>query len=649
MGVKRFKLQLLGFSYTTASLLNPLMGWAAPPIASSIASQDTVFHLNEVTVSTQRNTESTQLGTRITALNLSAIESTITQSLSELLSENSLIYIKSMGQGSLATSSFRGTSSNHTRVNWNGISINSPMLGNFDFSMIPSFFTDEVTLYHGNSYQKNGAGALGGSINLDNTPLYNRNLETKLLAEVGANSTYTGAASIGRGSDRFAFRSRIYYQQSKNDFRYLNKVLSKDPFYERRSNADYRNAGVMQEFYFRPDHRNHLSANIWLMGGKRSLPQPIMVNAKTIEKQQTYNVRTLVGWNTDVRGVKINTSMAYIRDFMEYTRGWETSRETTQQDNLSNTLALRAEAEKQWKRYTLTTNLNYRIDRVDSDGYTGGGATRNTAIVHFNNRFDFNRLSLNGAVAVEANDRLVMPTFTTGASTSLIPQLLDAKASVGYNYRYPSLNDLYWTPGGNANLTPEKGFAEDITLSFTPQTGIFRWKVDATYYHALITDWITWLPTDKYYWEPKNIRKVRSHGLELMSDVSFKTHAAYHKLTFNYGFSPSLNLSDDSKNGKQLPYVPRNKWNGRYRLNVAGFGFSYNLCYTSQRFTTTDESYSTNAYLIHDVEATYRFPISATQCTAKVRVDNLLDTYYESTQYYPMPLRALYLSFAVTM
>ncbi|TRZ74047.1 MAG: hypothetical protein D4R97_04540, partial [Bacteroidetes bacterium] len=49
--------------------------------------------------------------------------------LSTILSQYSTVFVKSYGNGSLATPSFRGTSANHTQVEWNGISINSPMLG----------------------------------------------------------------------------------------------------------------------------------------------------------------------------------------------------------------------------------------------------------------------------------------------------------------------------------------------------------------------------------------------------------------------------------------------------------------------------------------------------------------------------------------
>ena len=42
------------------------------------------------------------------------------------------------------------------------------MLGMVDFSLIPVYFTDEVMVLHGSSSMTESAGALGGTIRLDN-------------------------------------------------------------------------------------------------------------------------------------------------------------------------------------------------------------------------------------------------------------------------------------------------------------------------------------------------------------------------------------------------------------------------------------------------------------------------------------------------
>jgi vitamin B12 transporter len=56
-----------------------------------------------------------------------------TQSLAELLGSQSQVYIKSYGQGTLATSSFRGAATEHTAVLWKGFNLQSPCMARSTF------------------------------------------------------------------------------------------------------------------------------------------------------------------------------------------------------------------------------------------------------------------------------------------------------------------------------------------------------------------------------------------------------------------------------------------------------------------------------------------------------------------------------------
>ena len=77
----------------------------------------------------------------------------------------------------------------------------------------------------------------------------------------------------------------------------------------------------------------------------------------------------------------------------------------------------------------------------------------------------------------------------------------------------------------------------------------------------------------------------------------------------------------------------------RYRDYKDAF-FVWQMTYTGRRFITTDESYATDPYSVHNLLLGYRYSFrNGTSLTPQMRIDNLFDTYYESTQYYPMPLR----------
>ena len=166
--------------------------------------QDTV-KLNQITVTAQKKDILNGVGVKSTFIEQDVIKSNMTKSLGELLLESTPLQIKSMGQGAMTTISIRGTSSAHTKVLWNGISINSPQLGTFDFSQVPVFFIDDVLVSFGAGAQKGGSGSLGGSINFRNNDNQVDRPTYSVLGEVASNNTYTGAVMYKGSLKYFTF------------------------------------------------------------------------------------------------------------------------------------------------------------------------------------------------------------------------------------------------------------------------------------------------------------------------------------------------------------------------------------------------------------------------------------------------------------
>ncbi|MCK4639420.1 MAG: Plug domain-containing protein, partial [Bacteroidales bacterium] len=134
---------------------------------------DTVYQLSEVNISAGRlNDFST--GLNITNIDSVVIERHRTSSLSKLLAEQTPLYIKSYGQGSLATISFRGTSASQTGFFWNGFAIDPPNIAIVDLSLIPVFFFGSIKIQNGGTSSLYGSGNIGGSIHLNNLPIFSK-------------------------------------------------------------------------------------------------------------------------------------------------------------------------------------------------------------------------------------------------------------------------------------------------------------------------------------------------------------------------------------------------------------------------------------------------------------------------------------------
>ena len=87
---------------------------------------DTINLIEEVFIYAPKNLEET--GQKINRLDSLIIENKFLDDISSLLSENTSVFIKSYGKSSLSTASFKGTNASHTKLTWNNVELNSPLM-----------------------------------------------------------------------------------------------------------------------------------------------------------------------------------------------------------------------------------------------------------------------------------------------------------------------------------------------------------------------------------------------------------------------------------------------------------------------------------------------------------------------------------------
>ena len=65
------------------------------------------------------------------------------------------------------------------------------------------------------------------------------------------------------------------------------------------------------------------------------------------------------------------------------------------------------------------------------------------------------------------------------------------KASTSRNFRFPTLNDLYFLPGGNPNLKRESGWTYDIGASFAVgKEDVYSLTGSVNWFGSYVKDWI---------------------------------------------------------------------------------------------------------------------------------------------------------------
>ena len=209
------------------------------------------------------------------------LQSKSTSNLADLLIQHSPVFIKTYGPGGTSTASFRGTTASHTLVLWNGFQLNAPTLGQVDFSTIPVFLADDVSLNWG-SGTSNNSGGLGGTVNIDNSNRFGSGLLLDFKQTYGSFNTLGSFITVGNYGKWFSFRVKAYRNSSDNDFEYENLATIPHQTMKQR-NADFVDYGVMPEVSFLLK-KCVINVSSWNQWNKRNLP-PIMPNVFNVNSE----------------------------------------------------------------------------------------------------------------------------------------------------------------------------------------------------------------------------------------------------------------------------------------------------------------------------------------------------------------------------
>lgn len=633
---------------------------------------DSIKNISGIEVVASRIFKKEEAGMRETLVDSLVMINKVNLSLSDLLSENTAVFIKSHGRGALATASFRGTASSHTQVKWNGMDINSQMTGMVDFSLIPVFIIDDISLKHGTSSIADKSGGLGGSINIDNKMVVDSGFSFKYIQGVGSYKTFDEYLQLSYGQPKLKLKTRLYHNYSKNDYKYINRsIVDIDPVtgefinpIDTNKNADFKRYGILQEIYYVPNNSNVFSVRYWGQNSKRTIPRPTSYEGEenaNLNNQNDEDHKILTEYShyfkkstlTARSGLNINFIDYILKNQVPgagllpavYSVSSQISNINTLKYNydITNTLSL-----------TASLDFNYhKVNTYDSIKLTGYNVNRTemSAFFSISKRF-FDRINTTVMLRQDFTDWKINPFIPYfGFDVKLLKkENLLFKGNIAKNYHQPSLNDLYWQPGGNPDLLPESGYSFELGLEYEKKFEVNNSKhkinSELTFYRSDIDNWIIWIPTYKGYWQPMNIKRVLSTGLEYSVGISGNINKVGYKFKGNYSLTKSLNYGDtlvwgDESYGKQLVYVPLHSGNIIASLDYKGYFITYQFNSYSERYTTSSNDVSKRdwlyPYFMSDLFLGKSFNLKKIELTLEFKIYNLLNESYHSILYRPMP------------
>jgi outer membrane cobalamin receptor len=614
---------------------------------------DTVL-VSEISIMTDRNLST--IAMKKIEIDSLTFSNYVNDDLSELLTKNSNLIIKSYGKGSLSTVSFRGTGASHTQVQWNGLNINSPLTGQVDFSVIPVAFIDEVSIKPGNSSMEDQSGGLGGGIIINNRVKWDSLTHFKLSKEL---SDYSGKSTYFQfksGTNKIQYKTRIGYESAKNDFTYLSATLPRVE--TTQQNAETQIAGIVQEIYLRPDTKNHISLLAWYSLANRNLA-PLMSYEGNGHNESSKDkmLNACVEWKRygDNHRWHFQSGIMHRENEYELFRVLSGGSVFSNYNAANRSFTINNQIKYKWKpdqKSVIATGVNidyHQAEIIDK---------KNTVILTPDrSEMKFNLLATRELSQQWAVFALFRSEWMDNYFVPLIPSAgveykpssiknLSFQMNAARNFHHPTLFDLHYQPGGNINLKPETGITTESNVLYSFMLKGLKVAFNLGVYNSLIDDWILWTDTDYGYWTPVNIQKVNARGLEISKEMQLKLSSLSLALNTQYSYSRTSSESTSAEfiniKGQQLIYIPKHSLRVAFDLKGNGWFVHLSDSYTGERpvVLSLEENYKTplHAYNLVDLHVG-RSITGNVRLNFTLKIHNLLDIDYQTIYMMAMPGR----------
>ncbi len=610
-----------------------------------VSGQDTVVELSQVQISASRLNMFTT-GLKTISIDSLILENRKFDNLDEIIARETPLYIKSYGQGGLATIAFRGTAATHTGVYWNGIQLNPPNIRQFDLSLAQGAYFNSIQILSGGSGSLFGSGNIGGSIHLNNEPVFDQGLSASASLSAGSFSDYGASAGVITSGKKFYSAATLLYKTSENDFPYENLDGEKVS----QQNAAYRHYGLMQDLYWQFHAKWLAGASVWVQSNFREIPAT-MVSKPSVASQEDQSVKSILSLKKVHQKGYSSLKLAFFHDDLHYQD--PASLIESDQDSKVKTEKVITEIQDNRQLFSntsLSTGANFSYESGESNNYDGFVSQNMlgffASLLHYFPALQW-RINLN--LRQDLMEGYSVPFTPALGLEGKIWKFLFAKVNVSRNFRIPAFNELYWKPYGNLDLEPEKSWNEEVSLitKIGKPTGKHVSEFTATLYNSNVDDWIVWIPSGNS-WQPENIRKVWSRGFEFNGQTTLQIRKINLKITEGYTYARStsekkLYINDNSYK-KQLIYVPVHRMFLNLSVSYRGYLLNYNFTLTGQRYTTSDNNQFLPWYLLHNLTIGKEFRMNKHAFNLQFDINNLWNENYQAIEYYPMPGRSFKIS-----
>ncbi|HLF86768.1 MAG TPA: TonB-dependent receptor [Nitrospiria bacterium] len=517
--------------------------------------------------------------------------------------------VQTGGPGGLTSVFIRGGNSNHTLVLIDGVQVNSPTAGLFDFANLTTDNIERIEIVRGAQSTLYGSDAIGGVINIitkrgKGAPAINFSVEAgsfrSLRESIGISGTTQSSdysLSVGRfDTDGFSSANEKNGNTEKDGYENttISSRLGWNSFTSGRLELSmrYSDAEADQDgFTFSPiDDPNFVQKDRSMnLSTRYSRP---LTNWWNQHLQLSMNVEELKGIDPDPADIFNNFEFDTQRRLVE----WQHQLYIAETDIMTIGYEYEGQNGKVKDSFdrTITNSALYIQDQHQiSDAFSQAVGVR----ADYNNRFG-NEI-----------------TYKAEASYRIKESNTRFRAAYGTGFHGPTLNDLYFPGFGNPDLKPET--SESIEGGIEQTFLSDRLSLQATYFYNRFENLIIF---DSTTFLPENIGEATSKGAEIGLQIRpFKAVT----LSTNY----TLTDTENRENDKELPRRPRKKASAILSISpIAPLNIDLELRYVGKRFDDSANLNELDPYTLVNIAG--RFDVTKS-VQVFARVENLFDKEYE--------------------
>lgn len=558
------------------------------------------------------------------------------------------LYVRDYGGlGGLKTVSIRGTTSQQTAVLLDGIRLNGSQTGIMDFSSFPVSVINAMEVLRGGASGLYGGSAIGGVINL----ITRENRESsyaRASLHYGSFEEFGGSFKLYLPFDEDNLSLSLNYLSSRGNYPYNITQYGRE-IQKYRQNDDFRNLGfsisgehntpgimIRSMFIGYLSERGTPGAVIY--GSEESSlsrlkeKELVIVNKinfpdfKEITLDISARFNNTVYINPEIPSVeKMAVENHYFNRNIAATSKW-----TTDLAGLTSEFIL------EWAYADL------RGDMLDPELSSYIHRNSFALAARFGKEIQlFKSSKLNIFTGIRADEisdagSAFSPILGLSLLNESIPLML--RASLSYNFRPPSFNEMYYLNFGNANLNPERSLSANVGTTIFLQDN-FSFNLDG--FLISTHDQILAVPKSTISWSAKNLAEVVTSGLEVNMNYSLFNKSL--RADLSYTLQTATDKSPESITyNKKIVYVPNELLNLQIDFTYSQTMLAIIINHASHRYSLPDNSYESMlpSYTILDINLCESFYIYGNKVILGLECRNVLDTAYSVIRNYPLPGRS---------